>query len=188
MEVRKLDPKIRIKMLLPVLIIVFVIVLASAILGSLKILNVPPFYIALLCLLILIPAIIYVEIYYRRFEVHIEKDKIIVKKGIVLRKNIMIPFDKIQDVTIEKNIVEHLLGIGIVKIETAGTNPLESEGIIDGISNYREFASMLIEASRAERAESEIERMDGISLLAQEMEMLREEIRKLNESIKKMKK
>src|SRR5688572_30613572 len=72
----------------------------------------------------------FIEFFYFRF--FIADDELIIKKGLIRRKNITIPIEKIQAVHIEQSLLHQALEIVKVKIDTAGSE--KTEAVIDAIS------------------------------------------------------
>ncbi|GAA0477198.1 PH domain-containing protein [Parasphingorhabdus litoris] len=69
--------------------------------------------IALLAVIIGITALIW-----SRFTYHIGPKEIRIKSGLISRNNRSIPFDRIQDVSLEQKLVSRILGLATVKLET----------------------------------------------------------------------
>ena len=76
---------------------------------------------------IAIVSMIIAIISYFRFFFHIEGDELIVQKGILNKKRTSIPFDRIQTINLEQNIVHQVFGVVKVEIDTAGSNKSEFE-------------------------------------------------------------
>ncbi len=68
---------------------------------------------ALLAIIIGITALIW-----SRFTYHIGPKEIRIKSGLISRNNRSIPFDRIQDVSLEQKLVSRILGLATVKLET----------------------------------------------------------------------
>lgn len=62
---------------------------------------------------------------YFRFYFHVENDELIVNQGILNRKKTSIPFDRIQSINIEQNLVHQLFKVVRVEVDTAGTDKSE---------------------------------------------------------------
>lgn len=58
---------------------------------------------------------------YRRFTFFISNDALKIAKGVFVRDNITIPFDRIQTVHLHQNVVQQVLGLTGVKVDTAGS-------------------------------------------------------------------
>lgn len=82
----------------------------------------------LVALAIMLPlALVYSYFYYRRFLFHIniEDNKFVLEKGVFSTKNIQISFDKIQQVDLKRSILQRVIGIYGVSIDTAGSKDEE---------------------------------------------------------------
>lgn len=67
-----------------------------------------------------------------RFTYRIGDDEVVIDQGVLRRSHRSIPFDRIQDVSIEQKLLHRLLGVVIVKIETGGS--VKDEGVLDCVS------------------------------------------------------
>src|SRR5690606_38161769 len=75
---------------------------------------------------------------YYKFTFFIQGEELIVQSGILTRKKLSIPFDRIQAVNIEQNLVHKLFDVVMVKIDTAGSSTQEFE--LDAVSHATAFA------------------------------------------------
>lgn len=86
-------------------------------------------------------------LYYRRFlfYVNLEKQIFVLKKGLFAKEELQISFDKIQQVDTQQNLVQRMLNVYKLVIDTAGGN--EKEVIIHAISkpDAEELAQILME-------------------------------------------
>jgi putative membrane protein len=57
--------------------------------------------------------------------IEIGEDSLIIKTGILSTKTTVIPYWTITDVDIEQNIVDKILGLGTLSVDTAGTSNVE---------------------------------------------------------------
>lgn len=80
---------------------------------------------SVLVVVILAIGIGYSVAYYRRFEYDLTADTFDVHSGVFARRNREIPYRRIQNVSISKNVIHRLLGIAEVRIETAGGESTE---------------------------------------------------------------
>jgi putative membrane protein len=80
------------------------------------------------------------------FKYLITQDELIIQSGIVNRKQRNIPLKRIQNVNIQQNFVQRLLGISTVKMETAGDS--SSEAVLDSVGtlNANEIKEILMES------------------------------------------
>jgi len=79
--------------------------------------------ISLVCIGILVISILS----YRKFVFYISGDEFIIEKGIFSRKKISVPFDRIQTVNINQNLIQRILNVVGLKIDTAGSAAKELE-------------------------------------------------------------
>ncbi len=75
----------------------------------------------------------------------IEEDKIVIKKGILTKIKQNIPFRMITDFMLERTLYDRWLGIGSIKIQTAGQtqNATGYEGKLAGLLNWDELHEKL---------------------------------------------
>lgn len=64
---------------------------------------------------------------YRNFLFKIESDHFVLKKGILKKTNISIPFDRIQNINFKQNLIQQVINVHGVGIETAGSKKTEIE-------------------------------------------------------------
>lgn len=83
--------------------------------------------------LMALPVIILVRslVGYFYFRFFIANDELVIRKGLISKKTITIPLQKIQAVHIEQNLLHQLANVAKVKIDTAGTE--KTEAVIDAI-------------------------------------------------------
>ncbi|MGP1352873.1 MAG: PH domain-containing protein [Parasphingopyxis sp.] len=91
-------------------------------------------------------------VYWLRFAYHVGEEQLIIESGILNRNRRTIPFDRIQDVSLEQKLLARLFGVSVARIETGGSGG--DEGELDCIS--REEADRLRDRIRAYRAGSSI--------------------------------
>ena len=82
---------------------------------------------------------------YRRFFFYVMDDKFIIEKGLLSRDKITIPFDRIQTVNITQNLIQQILKVVAVKIDTAGSAERELEISALERAYARELQGFLIE-------------------------------------------
>ena len=75
----------------------------------------------------------------------IESDKIVIKKGILTKIKQNIPFRMVTDFMLERTLYDRWLGIGSIKIQTAGQtqNATGYEGKLAGLINWDELHEKL---------------------------------------------
>ena len=64
---------------------------------------------------------------YRKFYFYVRGNQLIIEKGVISRDKITVPFDRIQSVHINQNIVQRMLNVVALKIDTAGSAVKEME-------------------------------------------------------------
>ncbi|WP_299326167.1 PH domain-containing protein [Parasphingopyxis sp.] len=89
-------------------------------------------------------------IYWLRFAYHVGEEQLIIESGVFNRNRRTIPFDRIQDVSLEQKLLARVFGVSVARIETGGSGG--DEGELDCIS--REEADRLRDRIRAYRAGS----------------------------------
>ncbi|HEY9092003.1 PH domain-containing protein [Parasphingorhabdus sp.] len=67
-----------------------------------------------------------------RFTYHVGTKEIRIKSGLLRRNNRSIPFDRIQDISLERNLLNRLLGLATVKLETGAS--AGEDGKLDALS------------------------------------------------------
>ena len=71
-------------------------------------------------------ALAYQMVYYRRFEYELTDDSLDIASGVVSRRNREIPVDRVQNVDISRNVVQRVLGLAQINLETAGGSSTEA--------------------------------------------------------------
>ena len=89
--------------------------------------------IAVSCLTLIISIIQYFKTYF-----YISGNELIVHKGILRKSKISIPFDRIQSVHFEQNMIQQICNVTQLKIETAGSD--KTEFVFHAIENARAHA------------------------------------------------
>ena len=94
-------------------------------------------------IVILIIASMYLSAYVKRFSYKITEDKIFVNHGVLTRTRAMIPYSRIQNITIVNGVFDRMVKTFTVKIETAGSSgagggqggKIKPEGLIPGLKD-----------------------------------------------------
>lgn len=75
---------------------------------------------------------------YLYFTFHIEGDELIIQKGFLQKERKAIPLDRIQSININQDVLQRLLGIVSLEVETAGSNAKELEipGLDKAVANH----------------------------------------------------
>ncbi|WP_459821354.1 PH domain-containing protein [Halorubrum luteum] len=76
-------------------------------------------------LAVLLVAGAYELAYYRRFEYELTEDTLDISSGVISRREREIPYRRIQNVDVSRNVIQRALGIAAVDLETAGGSSTE---------------------------------------------------------------
>lgn len=87
--------------------------------------TIGPILIALTVLLALIGIIAYEITYYNRFDYYLTDATLDIHSGVFNKREREIPYRRIQNVDISRNVIQRLLGIAVVNLETAGGESTE---------------------------------------------------------------
>ncbi len=103
----------------------------------------------------IIALVLFVSLFFRwigwlRFRFHLDEDDIRIERGILNRTVRSIPYDRIQDVSIEEKPLARLLGLGEVKFETGSGDGEDAKLSFVGMDR----AEALRETVRARKAEA----------------------------------
>jgi putative membrane protein len=90
---------------------------------------------------------------YLYFTFHIEGDELIIQKGLLQKERKSIPLERIQSININQNVVQRILGIVSLEVDTAGSKAKELE--IPGLE--RAFASEFKELLQERKEEIIVE-------------------------------
>ncbi len=90
------------------------------------------------------------------FKFHIEKDEFIINKGWLSKEKKAVPLERIQSININQNLIQRILGIASLEVETAGSKAKELE--IPGLQqNFaRELKKYLNEKKRVVASEQKL--------------------------------
>lgn len=72
-------------------------------------------------------SMLFAFIYWRRFSYWVGAEQLVIESGIVNRNRRTIPFDRIQDISLEQKLLARLFGVSIVRIETGSSGGDEGE-------------------------------------------------------------
>ena len=96
-------------------------------------------YILLLFIFCFIFSYLWARLSYRFWKYEITEDAVRIEKGVIWKKYISIPYERIQNVDIYRGILARILGLSTLNIQTAGYSGaggrgMWSEGNIPGVS------------------------------------------------------
>jgi membrane protein YdbS with pleckstrin-like domain len=106
-----------------------------------------------LTLLIAIPSYLYVELFFNNFVYSLEKDYVRIQKSVLTRKDIRIPYSRIQNVDIISGLIQRGYGISTIQVQTAGRaisaqGTLSPEGVIPGIRNPEKVVGDILKKTK----------------------------------------
>lgn len=88
---------------------------------------------------------IWLELEYRNFTYEMDEHEIIIRNGVITRRNTGIPYAAIREVKSVRNLLERIIGLATVKIETSGTSNVATEIYLPGIPNKGELVQQIME-------------------------------------------
>ncbi|KOS05236.1 hypothetical protein AM493_03680 [Flavobacterium akiainvivens] len=119
--------------------------------------RIPKLYLALAFVAILIISLIVGYLQYRNFTFYFDtdNDEFILRKGIINKTRIAIPADKIQNVNITQSLLQKIIKVHGLEVDTAGSNKTEVK--IKAISHRQALSlkELLLEEARASVGENE---------------------------------
>lgn len=94
---------------------------------------------------------------YFRFYYYIEGDEVVLEKGIFRRVRLTIPFDRMQSIHLEQNLLHRLLGVVQLEVNTAGSRGNEFSIIALDRQRAESFRSFLLKKRSSSPAEEAVE-------------------------------
>lgn len=105
-----------------------------------------------LIVLLMLPYFLWVELSYNNYTYQFRGRRLVIKRGVLNTERAIIPYTKIQNINVNRNAIQRVMGLSTIRIETAGANPGESEGVIDGIGNHEKFIKHTMELVERRKA------------------------------------
>ncbi|WP_331233053.1 PH domain-containing protein [Natronorarus salvus] len=102
-------------------LVIFGGIFAAPVVGGLSLVLLPVAVVVVVGLLIA-----WQVAYYRRFEYELTPDTFDIRSGVISRRNREIPYARIQNIDISRNVVQRALDVAEVRIETAGGSQTEA--------------------------------------------------------------
>ena len=105
------------------------------------------YFIPVLAILVpLILAVTWAVLFYNRYAYMVDDGSVYINRGILWKRNVVIPFERVQHTTVTRGPLEILLGLASLSIFTAGTasvgggfgpglNMMAAEGSVPGLSD-----------------------------------------------------
>lgn len=106
---------------------------------------------------------------YRNFQFKIEDDHFILKKGILKKTNISISFDRIQNINFKQNVVQQLINVYGVGIETAGSKKTEIEIKALSHSKAKALKAQITTSNTTVKPEEKVENKPLLSIGIKEL-------------------
>lgn len=153
-----IKPMIGITFLVIFIMIQFILVGLSA--GLLIFLLILAGFIAILFSIVIVWAIMF----YNRYMFRIGGDAVYINRGILWKRNVVIPYERIQHTSMTRGPIDILLGLHILNIFTAGTGSVgarfggvasafAAEGSIPGLADPKPFQDAIMAKVRALRGD-----------------------------------
>lgn len=123
-------------------------------------------YILIGIAVVLLLCLLYAYLWYLKFTFFLDKEKqeFVVNKGILNRDQVIIQLDKIQQVNINQNVLQKIIGVYGLKIDTAGAKGNEvSIKAIDEISAYNLKEHLLSRTTEIDEQTTEIKEREAIT-------------------------
>lgn len=160
MKIKHLDSKIRILWAFNAIVFAAFIWLIATVISQLAFPDglfgassaIYPFMFFMVIGIFLVPYLVWVELRFRNYTYYISETEMIIRRGVLRIERTTIPFEKVQNVNVSRSVLERLMGLATLKIETAGTNPGEAEGLIPGVGSYRDVVDEILERVEHSRA------------------------------------
>lgn len=101
----------------------------------------------------LISAFLWAKLVYQFYRYELTEDGFRKEFGVIAKKYVTIPYERIQNINIERGILDRIIGLSALKIFTAGTGlagQIGSEGLLPGLSKdtAEELRNQLTHLSR----------------------------------------
>ncbi len=90
---------------------------------------------------------------YETLRYRFDGEGVVMRWGILFRREISLTYARIQDIHLSSNIIERWLGLGKVQIQTA-SGSASAEMVIEGLPNFEEVRDFLYSKMRGAREEA----------------------------------
>ena len=106
---------------------------------------------------ILVANVVYHYLYYKKYYYDVKKDVVVIRKGVFIPKEISVPLDKIQDVYVDRDAMDLLLGLYDVHVSSA-TIQSGVEAHIDGVKheNAAKLREMILDRMQKSKSRKTI--------------------------------
>jgi membrane protein YdbS with pleckstrin-like domain len=114
-----------------------------------------------------------IPLYYRSIRYELRDDEIVVLKGVITRSVKVVPYRTVTNLVLDRGPVDRLLGLGTLKVETAGfSGQARSEAILAGLRDYDAVQALVREELRRYRAISGATTTEGVPAVEAEPEQV----------------
>lgn len=96
---------------------------------------------------------IYSYLYWRNFDFSLSEDCVNISHGVIKRNEREIPLSRVQNVDVTRNLIHRILGIAIVKLETAGGQTTEASFKYIDLEKSEEIKKIIREKKSKEASE-----------------------------------
>ncbi|MEM3466983.1 MAG: PH domain-containing protein [Candidatus Jordarchaeales archaeon] len=144
-----------------------------------------------ICLLTLLPSIVWINLYYQCLFYTFTESEIIVEKGVWWKHKSIVPYNRITNVDIRQGPLSRKLGLWELRIQTAGYHVATggsygvAEAVLQGIRNVEEVKNFILEMVRTLKpvaVETGFERVTPPKELEQQ---ILEELRRIRETLQR---
>ncbi len=91
-------------------------------------------FVFVLFILLVICLFLWANLSYRFYKYELTEDGFKKELGVIYKKYVIIPYDRIQNVDITRGIIARIFGLSNLYIQTAGTSVSRAEGKLPGLS------------------------------------------------------
>ncbi len=136
------------------LCLISILIMLSPLTLNLAILTMIALILTIICLLVLVPSIIWINLYYQCLFYTFTESEIIVEKGVWWKHRSIVPYSRITNVDIRQGPVSRILGLWELRIQTAGYHAATggsygvAEAVLQGIRNVEEVKSFILKMVR----------------------------------------
>jgi len=89
-------------------------------------------------------------LYWKNYSFSIQDERIIIKRGVISKRKVSIPYERIQNVNIVKGVLDRIYKVSNIQIETAGSSGVE--GTFQGILDPEPIEKFILEKVKAIKA------------------------------------
>ena len=101
-------------------------------------------------------ALAYQVLHYRLFDYELDADTLDIRSGVLSRRVREIPYRRVQNVDVSRNVVQRALGVAEIRVETAGGDDTEATLRYVGIEEARRLQDELGRRGQGERDDEEL--------------------------------